>query len=971
MSNDAIVLQDVVKIFSVKKEKITALSGISAQIKYGTITGIIGPDGAGKTTLMRLIAGLLTPTQGYLQVDGSNPQQSKNLHTLLGYMPQKFGLYQDLTVLENLTLYADLHNILGKNREALFAKLLHFTDLKRFTSRLAGKLSGGMKQKLGLACVLIGHPRILLLDEPSVGVDPISRRELWAMVNELTTEGITILWSTSYLDEAERCQEVLVLNEGKLIFAGPPNALTKDMEGRSVQIQQIEGNHRTVLKNALRSNKVIDGVIQGENVRLVLREKNEAPDLASLNAGSQAKLVAVTPRFEDAFIAMLGGGPGGDSILAKVMRSLPINPSESVIVAIGLTKQFGDFTAVDHINFSVKQGEIFGLLGPNGAGKSTTFKMMCGLLIPTAGDTTLFGHNLQKSGRKARQLIGYMAQKFSLYDDLPVEQNLRFFSGIYGLTGEEQAKKIQEMIDAFDLKPFVDLPTKELSLGFKQRLALACAIMHEPSVLFLDEPTSGVDPITRREFWTHINGLVEKGVTVIVTTHYMDEAEYCDRIGLVYRSKMIALGTPQYLKHLANKEAKNLTMEDAFIELILDHNKLNTEQEIVKDVADDTIKNQKNITIHNPSIRRTLALSRKEFFQIIRDPSNYFLSFFLPILMIFIYGFGLNLDTSVIKLGMLMENTSPEARHFEQAFVNSPVIQLIPLKNRMEAARKITNGQIQGFVSIQPDFASNTKNTFNKVSAQLVTDGSDPNTAGFIADYVAGITSLWLQFNNQNIHSSEASNITIQPRYWFNTSTISRFYILPGSIAILMTIIGALLTSAVIAREWELGTMEALFTTPITPLEFLTSKFFPYYVVGIISMTVCTLITIIIFKVPFRGSFFLLWIETSAFLCSALGIGLLFSTITRNQFNASQIAINISYLPAVMLSGFFFDIYSMPLIIQLSTYLVPARYFVNSLQTLFLAGNVMSLIIRDFLFLIASAIFFLGMTYKATHHRLD
>ena len=552
-----------------KDAKQAALENISAQLFPGRITGLVGPDGAGKTTLIRLMAGLLIPTAGKISISGLDPiNEAGKLREFVGYMPQKFGLYEDLTVQENLELHADLRNVIGAERTATFQRLMAFTDLTQFSTRLAGKLSGGMKQKLGLACALLGKPRLLLLDEPGVGVDPISRRELWKMVHELIAQGMTVVWSTAYLDEAELCQEVLLMNEGKLIFNGDPAEMTSRIRDRSMQIRGINGSRRKLLERALRRPEVMDGVIQGRNVRLVLRAGVPQPNLQELEAGKDAELVTVAPRFEDAFIEALGGGPGGDSVLAQRMKLIP-GDNKTVVEAVELTKMFGDFAATDHVNFAVKRGEIFGLLGPNGAGKSTTFRMMCGLIAPTSGTARVMGIDLKSSASLARQQLGYMAQKFSLYGGLSVQQNLQFFSGIYGLKGEQQKKVVNGMIDIFKLHPYLNTAPDSLSLGFKQRLALACAVMHEPPILFLDEPTSGVDPVTRREFWTHINGMVEKGVTVIVTTHFMDEAEYCDRIALVLHGKIIAAGTPDQLKaQVATPQQPDPSMEDAFITLV-------------------------------------------------------------------------------------------------------------------------------------------------------------------------------------------------------------------------------------------------------------------------------------------------------------------------------------------------------------------------------------------------------------------
>jgi ABC-2 type transport system ATP-binding protein len=549
-----------------------ALDDLTATIPAGTISALVGPDGAGKTTLMRLIAGLLQASAGRLRVDGLDPiGDGEPLRRALGYMPQKFGLYEDLTVQENLDLYADLRGVVGDARASSFARLLAFTDLARFTARPAGKLSGGMKQKLGLACVLLGTPRLLLLDEPSVGVDPISRRELWRMVTALAADGMSVLWSTSYLDEAERCSHILLMNAGRLVYAGAPAELTRPLAGRSLQLCAITSSRRAVLARALRAPEVMDAVIQGSRLRLVLRHAGQPPALGPLEAGDGAHLEAVTPRLEDAFIDALGGGPGGDSELARLMPVCTLDAPlrGAVIAADRLTRRFGAFTAADQVSFEVPQGEIFGLLGPNGAGKSTVFRMLCGLLVPSSGRANVLGIDLRRQAARARARIGYMAQKFSLYGNLSVRQNLEFFSGVYGLTGARRAAKIARMVSSFGLAEFLEATPDVLSLGYKQRLALSCALMHEPAVLFLDEPTSGVDPVTRREFWSHINGVVQKGVTVMVTTHFMDEAEYCDRIGLVYQGRMIAVGPPDELKRSAvTTQQPDPTMEDAFITLV-------------------------------------------------------------------------------------------------------------------------------------------------------------------------------------------------------------------------------------------------------------------------------------------------------------------------------------------------------------------------------------------------------------------
>jgi ABC-2 type transport system ATP-binding protein len=538
-----------------------AIDNISFQIPKGKIVGLVGPDGSGKTTLIRLIAGLLTPSSGKITIFGLDSEKyADQIRFSSSYMPQKFGLYEDLTVEENLNLYAELKNLPHNLKKETFEKLLHFTDLKNFLKFYAKDLSGGMKQKLGLACALIKDPKFLLLDEPSVGVDPISRRELWKMVKALQEkEDITVIWSTSYLDEAELCDEVILLSNGKLLYNGHPKELTDRMKGRSFEIKDVGSDKRELLFSLLNREEVMDGVIRGNDIRICVKP-NQMPK--GINA------IEVKPRFEDAFVDILGGGPGGYSKLKEITSPIQ-NVIEKPIVANSLTKKFGNFEAVSNVNIEVNRKEIFGLLGPNGSGKTTTFKMLCGLLPPTHGSAFINNMDLQVAPSKARQKIGYMAQKFSLYGNLTVKQNLSFFAGMYNLKNSEKARAIEEMIEIFDLGDFLSSSVEMLPLGFKQRMALACANMHHPEVLFLDEPTSGVDPVVRREFWNHINGLVSRGATIMVTTHFMEEAEYCDRIGLIYQGKLIQCETPNKLKDLAKSE-KNLnpTLEDAFIHLI-------------------------------------------------------------------------------------------------------------------------------------------------------------------------------------------------------------------------------------------------------------------------------------------------------------------------------------------------------------------------------------------------------------------
>ncbi|MCT7650170.1 ATP-binding cassette domain-containing protein [Aliarcobacter butzleri] len=545
-----------------------AIKKINFSIFSGKITGIVGPDGAGKTTLIRMLTGLLAPTFGELKVLNYNmPNTSSDFLQQIGYMPQKFGLYEDLTVYENLKLYSDLQNI--KNSNSRIDELLTFTSLKKFQNRLAGKLSGGMKQKLGLACALIKKPKLLLLDEPGVGVDPISRIELWEIVQKLLEDDIAVVWSTSYLDEAQNCDEVILLNEGNCLYQGTPQNLKENMKDRVFLISGIFLQKRETLTKILEQDEILDAVLVGSKIRINLKKNTTLSKEFIYKLGEDVKIEAIEPIFEDCFVDILNIKTKAHSQLVENMKNIE-KSSLKLIEAKSLTKKFGNFVATDNIDFEIGNGEIFGFLGPNGAGKSTTFKMLCGLLTPTFGTAKVLGEDLYKSNSNIKNSIGYMAQKFSLYGNLKIKDNLDFFSGIYGLKNKKREEKIEEMIEIFDFKNYLHLNANSLPLGIKQRLSLACSVMHEPKVLFLDEPTSGVDPITRKEFWTHINGMVKKGVSIMVTTHFMDEAEYCDKIMLIYKGKNIASGTPDELKALVGP---NASMQDAFITLVKKYDK--------------------------------------------------------------------------------------------------------------------------------------------------------------------------------------------------------------------------------------------------------------------------------------------------------------------------------------------------------------------------------------------------------------
>jgi len=551
-------------------EFVQALDGVSMEAGHGTLTALVGPDGAGKTTLIRLAAGLMSADAGELKVLGVDVNADpKQVQSRIGYMPQRFGLYEDLTVQENLDLYADMHGVTSQERRERYSRLMVMTALGPFTKRLAGRLSGGMKQKLGLACTLIRRPELLLLDEPTVGVDPLSRRELWEIILQLVSEqGLSVLLSTSYLDEAERCGHVVVLHQGKVLAQGRPAEVSELATGRTFLAEPPTGKTARGLQSRLLDDPgIIDAVPEGGRVRLVqiAEAKTRPPALGGVS------VVPAQPRFEDGFMVLLRRSAAQAHTESFITLDHPPQrrDGEAIVQVRDLVRRFGVFTAVNHVSFEVRRGEVFGLLGPNGAGKTTTFRMLCGLLAATAGTLQVAGVDMRHARASARQRIGYVAQKFSLYGQLSVAENLDFFASAYGLRGSQKRGRIDWAMRQFDLAGFAHLPSGQLPGGYKQRLAMAAALLHEPETLFLDEPTSGADPLARRDFWRQMTALAEQSVTVIVTTHFMEEAEYCDRIAIMDTGRVLAQGTPAEVRRRARSSAaREPTMEDAFIAIV-------------------------------------------------------------------------------------------------------------------------------------------------------------------------------------------------------------------------------------------------------------------------------------------------------------------------------------------------------------------------------------------------------------------
>ncbi len=551
-----------------------ALIDLDLTVRKGERVALIGPDGAGKTTFFRLVEKLLNPTSGQILLfDKDLKDQSDEIKDKIAYMPQKFGLYEDLTIIENLNLFADLKGIPKNERKAVYDELLQMTALAPFINRPAGKLSGGMKQKLGIACSLVSKPELLILDEPTAGVDPLSRKELWDVLSKVAkVRNTSVLISTGCMDEAARCDRIYILNEGKVLSTGTLSELTSPYQNQVFYLPCAEKDTRKLLEKVADSPDVIDAIPRGNGVKAVFKKELSKQDIKE--KFNILDIRPLAPVLEDAFIATLkkanehtAGHESFGTIDLKDLTIVKPDPSEILISVEDLVKKFGNFTAVDQTSFQVSRGEIFGLLGPNGAGKTTTFKMLCGLIPATSGKISVAGYNLRTARAEARKNIGYVAQFFSLYPTFTVKENLTFFGGAYGLDGSFLDSRVNEIAEQFELSSMMNVDSNKLNEGFKKRLSMAAALIHDPEILFLDEPTSSIDPLARRAFWKTINKLADIGKTIIITTHFMEEAEYCTKMAIQAAGRMLALGSPAEIKKIAGLNNTD-SMDEAFLRIV-------------------------------------------------------------------------------------------------------------------------------------------------------------------------------------------------------------------------------------------------------------------------------------------------------------------------------------------------------------------------------------------------------------------
>ena len=873
--------------------KVTALDGVTISIPADCMVGLIGPDGVGKSTLLGIIAGARQNQSGSATVLGGDISDRRHRALVcprIAYMPQGLGknLYPDLSVRENIEFFGRLFGQSRDERKWRIAELLDSTGLAPFEDRPAKKLSGGMRQKLGLCCSLIHDPDLLILDEPTTGVDPLSRRQFWELIDRIRARrtGMSVIVATAYMEEAERFDWLAAMNAGKILATGSP---------------------------------------------------------AELKAGAGVATV------EDAFIALLPEKHGGH-------QALQIPPRQSfggepIIIARDLTCRFGDFTAVDRVNFTIERGEIFGFLGSNGCGKTTTMKMLTGLLPPTAGEALLFGKPLDADDMNSRYRVGYMSQSFSLYTELTVRQNLDLHARIFDLPAQKAALRIAELVRKFGLADYLDQRTLDLPLGIRQRLSLAIAIVHEPEILILDEPTSGVDPLARDRFWEALIDLSRnQGVTIFVSTHFMNEAERCDRISLMDSGRVLATGTPHELV-----EARGAaTLEDAFISYLeaADGSRAPRSEEFAISPVHRLQQPTRQRSVF--SLQRLFAYTIREALELLRDPIRLGFSLLGTTLLMLVFGFGVSTDVNNLSFAVLDHDQSPESRAYLSELRGSTYFsEKAPLNTYAELDNRLKSGDISAAIEIPPSFGSDIKRG-RQVSVSALVDGAMPFRAETIRGYLQGMHQLYL--TDPAVKTTVASPsppADIEVRFKYNQDFDSVYALVPSNMSMLLALFPAILMALAIVREKELGSITNLYVTPVSRVEFLLGKQLPYIAVAMANFTLMLILALFVFKVPLKGSFPTLLLGVLIYVTTMTGYGMLISAFTKTQIAALFGTAILTVLPATQFAGMMTPVSSLAAGAQIigrgfpMTYFVPISVgtFTKGLGFADLSGDLLALVV--------------------------
>jgi len=845
--------------------KVIALDNVTADIPAGITVGIIGPDGVGKSTMLGILAGARRLQNGAVSALGGDMADAAHRRRTcprIAYMPQGLGrnLYADLTVKENIEFFARLFDQRRAEREQRIAELLEATGLAPFPDRPAKNLSGGMRQKLGLCCALIHDPDFLILDEPTTGVDPLSRRQFWALIARMQQRrtGMSVLVATAYMEEAEQFDSLIAMDGGRILAAGSPAAL---------------------------------------------------------------KAQTRTTTIEDAFIALLPEErrAGHHRLTVPPRRAGLDHP---VIVARDLTCRFGNFTAVDKVNFEIGRGEIFGFVGSNGCGKTTTMKMLTGLLPASEGEALLFGQAIDAADMRSRSRVGYMSQSFSLYTELTVRQNLELHARLFHLPSASIGDRIKTLVDQFGLAPYIDQEASALPLGIRQRLSLAVAIVHQPEMLILDEPTSGVDPLARDSFWELLIDLSRRqGVTIFVSTHFMNEAERCDRVSLMDAGRVLATDTPAALVRQCN--ARNL--EEAFIKFL--------ERERGAEMA-PTI--EAGLIEHVPaaaprfSARRLFAYSIREALELVRDPIRLGFALGGSALLLLIFGFGISTDVNNLSFAVFDQDRTPGSRAYISEFSGSTYfLEKKPITDYADAERRLKAGDVKAIIQIPPNFGRDIKRG-RPVTVGVWIDGAMPYRAETIRGYVEGTHSLYVAelANEGKIVSPPLPSARIETRFLYNQNFESIYAMVPASISLLLALIPAILMALAVVRERELGSIINLYVTPVTRVEFLLGKQLPYIAVATVSFLIMFLMALFIFQVPLKGSFLTLFAGVLLYVTTTTSYGMVVSAFTKTQIAALFGTAILTLLPATQFSGLMVPVSSLSGAAAMMGRGFPMSYFV-------------------------------------------
>ncbi|WP_299640019.1 ribosome-associated ATPase/putative transporter RbbA [uncultured Ruegeria sp.] len=833
-----------------------ALNSVSLELPTGQLVGFIGPDGVGKSTLLGLITGAKKLQSGSINVLGGaidEPAHRRRICPAIAFMPQGLGrnLYSELSVRENLEFFSGLFGQRHDERDIRIAALLTATGLAPFEDRLMGKLSGGMKQKLGLCCALIHDPKLLVLDEPTTGVDPLSRQQFWTLIGAIRAENpkLSVLVSTAYMEEAEGFDRIVAMDAGRVIFQGKPAELKRN-------------------------------------------DKD----------------------FETAYRRLRADGASGSEPDQTIVRQIDTDP---VITARGLTRCFGDFTAVNNVDFSINRGEIFGFLGSNGCGKSTTMKMLTGLLPASSGEASLFGKPVDARDRKVRRDIGYMSQAFSLYGELSVHQNLQLHARIFAI--RDRDARIAELTERFGLAAHRDTLAATLPLGIKQRLSLAVAIIHRPRVLILDEPTSGVDPEARDTFWALLVELSRKdAVTIFVSTHFMAEAERCDRVSFMHAGQVLAEGAPAEL--IAAEGADSL--EEAFISIL---EAAETPAPVAAPKVDVTTSS-KHV---GGSVGRALAYTRREAVEVARDPVRLAFAFLGSAILMLVFCFGITLDIEELDFAVLDLSQGPESRAYAAEFAGSSYFKPTPpLNSAVEGRNRLEAGDVSLVIELPPDFGRKLR-TGEPTQVLATVDGAIPFKGETVEGYVAGLHQTFLDEYARNTGQRDFEIARIEPRFRYNQSFESIAAMAPAMPAILLIMLPAVLTAVSVARERELGSVVNFYVTPTTRLEFLIGKQIPYIAIAFANFLLLAAMTIFVFGVPLKGDPIPLAVGALLYVWATTSYGLLIATMTSSQVAATFATAIASVVPTIQFSGLLQPVSTLEGGAQVIGSLWPSSYFLH------------------------------------------